>query len=181
MSFSKLFSLFSNFLPFGIYVMVLSLTDEFSWILRGILIFVVTIQVIFAFFLKLVFKKESEKYSNSEKRYKIVRITRDRQSSLNFIVTNVFPLIALDLKNIATIIFTVIILIMITILFLKNNLYLYNPILEICGYKIYNLELENIDQKETTNNVVSKTLISCNLIPLNSELKIREFEDDISF
>ena len=138
MSFSKLFSLFSNFLPFGIYVMVLSLTYEFSWILRGILIFVVTIQVIFAFFLKIVFKKESEKYSNSEKRYKIVRITRDRQSSLNFIVTNVFPLIALDLKNIATIIFTVIILIMITILFLKNNLYLYNPILEICGYKIYN-------------------------------------------
>lgn len=181
MFFSKLFSLFSNFLPFGIYLMVLSLTDKFSWVLRGILISIVVIQIICALLLKFVFGKESRKYPKSEKEYKIVRITRDRQSSLNFIVTNVFPLISLDLNNIGMIIFTVIILIVVTILFFKNNLYLYNPILEISGYKLYNLELEIIDKKETTHNVVSKTLVSCDIIPLNSKLKIKEFEDDIAF
>ena len=67
------------------------------------------------------------------------------------------------------------------ILFFKNNLYLYNPILEIWGYKLYNLELQVINKKETTNNVVSKTLVSCDIVPLNSNLKIKEFEDDITF
>ena len=69
MFFSKSFSLLSNFLPFGIYVMVLSLTDKFSWILRGILIGIVAIQIICALLLKFVFEKESGKYPKSEKEY----------------------------------------------------------------------------------------------------------------
>ena len=54
---SKLFSFLSNFLPFGIYVMVLSLIGKFDWIARGILIGIVSIQIISALLLKFVFNK----------------------------------------------------------------------------------------------------------------------------
>ena len=110
-----------------------------------------------------------------------MRSTRDRTSSLNFLVTNVFPLISLDLNNYGMIAFTVVFFVVIAILFFKNNLYLYNPILGISGCRIYNLELEEVEEKETTKNVVSRTLVSSKIIPLNSSLKIKEFEDDIAF
>lgn len=181
MFFSKLFSLLSNFLPFGIYVAVTSYIIEMSCFWRVIFIGIAVIEFICALLLKFVFCKESTKFPKSGKEYTIIRMTRDRNSSLNFIITNVFPLIALDLNNIGTMIFTLIVLIIITILFFKNNLFLYNPILEIWGYKLYNLELEENNEKETTKNVVSKTLVSCKTIPLNTKLKVIEFKDDILF
>ena len=178
---SKLVSFLSNFLPFGIYMLVISFTNDYGWVLRGIFIGVVAIQIVCACILKVVIFYESEKYPYSDKEYKIVRSTRDRTSSLNFLVTNVFPLISLDLNNYGMIAFTVVFFVVIAILFFKNNLYLYNPILEISGCRIYNLELEEVEEKETTKNVVSRTLVSSKIIPLNSSLKIKEFEDDIAF
>ena len=85
--------------------MVLSLTGEFDWVLRGVLIGIVSIQILCALLLKIIFGKESRRYPKSEKEYKIIRMTRDRLSSLNFIITNVFPLISLDLTNIGMVIF----------------------------------------------------------------------------
>lgn len=182
MFFSKCFSFLSNFLPFGIYCLTLLLINNYNWIVRGIVIGVVALQLICSFLLKTVIKCESNKYSDSTKKYKIIRMSRDRTSSLNFIVTNVFPLISLDLTNLGMILFCAIIIIIIGVLFFKNNLYLYNPILELSGYKIYNIELEELSKtNETTKNVVSKTLLSMQPIPLNTELQIKEFEDDISF
>ncbi len=178
---SKLVSFLSNFLPFGIYMLVISFTNDYGWVLRGIFIGVVAIQIVCACILKVVIFYESGKYPYSDKEYKMVRSTRDRTSSLNFLVTNVFPLISLDLNNYGMIAFTVVFFVVIAILFFKNNLYLYNPILEISGCRIYNLELEEVEEKETTKNVVSRTLVSSKIIPLNSSLKIKEFEDDIAF
>ncbi len=178
---SKVCSLLSNFLPFGIYLLVLSFVSNFSWVLRGVFIGLVLIQFICVLMLKYTINKYVAKFPYSGKEYKIVRVTRDRNSSLNFLVTNVFPLISLDLSNYGMIAFTIITIIIVIILFFKNNLYLYNPILEIWGFRIYNIELEEINEKETTQNVVSKTLISSKLIPLNSNIRIKEFEDDIAF
>ncbi len=177
MFWSKLFSFLSNFLPFGVYILILSLIDSYSWILRGILIGVVCLQVVSGLILTTIIKKTSKKYSFDDNKYTIVRITRDRTSSLNFIVTNIFPLIAFSFDNIGLIVFTVIMIFIIAVLFFKNNLYLFNPFIEIFGWKIYNIELK----KETTDSVVSKTYLTNIPIALNSTMKVREFEDDICF
>lgn len=177
MFWSKLFSFLSNFLPFGVYILILSLIDSYSWILRGILIGVVCLQVVSGLILTTIIKKTSKKYSFDDNEYTIVRITRDRTSSLNFIVTNIFPLIAFSFDNIGLIVFTVIMIFIIAVLFFKNNLYLFNPFIEIFGWKIYNIELK----KETTDSVVSKTYLTNIPIALNSTMKVREFEDDICF
>lgn len=179
---SKICSFLSNLLPFGIYCLTFLLINDYNWIYRGIFICIVVIQVICCTLLKKIVNFESGKYSESTKEYKIVRISRDRTSSLNFIVTNVFPLISLDFNNLGMILFCLFIVIIIGILFFKNNLYLYNPILEISGYKIYNIELQEIPKtKEITENVISKTLLSLQPIPLNKKIYIKEFEDDIAF
>lgn len=174
---SKLCSLFSNFLPFGIYILILSFIGDYSWILRICLILLVTIQLLSGLLFTVILKKSAKAYPYSDKEYTIVRITRDRNSSLNFIVTNIFPLVAFDFNNIGLIVFTCIMIIIIATLFFRNNLYLYNPFIEFFGWKIYNIELK----KETTNNVVSKTYVTNQVIPLNSKIKIIELEDDICF
>ena len=143
MFWSKLFSFLSNFLPFGVYILILSLIDSYSWILRGILIGVVCLQVISGLILTTMINKTSKKYSFDDNEYTIVRITRDRTSSLNFIVTNIFPLIAFSFDNIGLIVFTVIMIFIIAVLFFKNNLYLFNPFIEIFGWKIYNIALKS--------------------------------------
>ncbi len=179
MFWSKFISLLSNFLPFGIYMLILSFTETNFLSLRISLSIIVIIQIISVFTLTKVIKHAIKQYPYSDSEYKIISITRDRTSSLNFFVTNIFPLIAFDFNNIGLIVFTVTMIIIVTILFFRNNLYLYNPFIELFGWKLYNIELESTSGDSL--GVISKTYITNIAIPINSTIKIKDFEDDICF
>lgn len=195
----KTLSLFSNFSPFGIYLLVNSIVDGLHYGFVISFSILVGLQILSILLLKRCIKKTIKKYSCSENKYRIVRITRDRMSSLNFVITNIFPLIAFSFNDIGSMVFAGMTILIIAILFYKNNLYIYNPFLEIVGFKIYNIEIEKlqddanietiykitnktneIEEKETTN-VVSRTLITHNPVALNKELQLKEFPDDIAY
>ena len=176
----KFSSLLSNFLPFGIYMLILSFTETNIFVLRIILSIVVIIQIILAFTLTISIKNVIKHYSYSDSEYRIIRISRDRTSPLNFFVTNIFPLIAFDFNNTGLIVFTIIMIFIIAILFIRNNLYLYNPFIELFNWKLYNIKLEKNDDNNS-NNIFSKTYITNIVVPINSTIKIKDFEDDICF
>lgn len=185
----KIMSYFINFLPFGIYLFIdaimlfLEKGECCSIIYLVSTSILILIQVLSVFCTKYLLVKKLKSYPFSEQEYKIVSLKRDRANSLNFIITNVFPMIAFENDNLGRIIFVVIIAVVILIMFIKNNLFIYNPILEMQGIRIYDaileLSIQNVESAEP--RIITKTIITKGAMALNSKIKFNEYMDDIVY
>lgn len=77
--------------------------------------------------------------------YKIKKIRNENYEYLTFLTTYIIPLICIDLNNVRYVIVLGILLLLIGFIFIKMDLYYGNPTLALLGYRLYKIEIENID------------------------------------
>lgn len=93
--------------------------------------------------LMLVTRYEWEGASNPA--YKIKEIKNENYEYLTFLTTCIIPLICIDFEDFRNVIVFIVLLFIIGIIFVKMDLYYGNPTLAIMGYKLYRVEIENVN------------------------------------
>ena len=110
---------------------------------ENILPIISIILCIVCFVLMLVTRYEWEGASNPA--YKIKEIKNENYEYLTFLTTCIIPLICIDFDDFRNVIVFIILIFMIGIIFIKMDLYYGNPTLAIMGYKLYRVEIENVN------------------------------------
>ena len=141
------FSLFfSSYIPLWLAMAVK--VGDVTYPFRGLSIPVLSIAfLIFSAFsaiiLVLVFRVSSEK----EPKYKNINSYKSREDLLTtYLISYIFPFIGLNYSNISSwIIFAIFFFVLAAIQIPSNHLYV-NPVLSIFGYKLYELEGEELEK-----------------------------------
>ena len=115
--------------------------------------FVLFICILWMIF-SLIFFLQFKAFTKSGKTggYQVKNIKKDEETSLNFFVTIILPLLVSDLNKIQGVIQFAILVFLILMLLYKTNLFFYNPILCILGYHFY--EFEFVDNKECVGRYI---------------------------
>lgn len=81
--------------------------------------------------------------------YQIKSIKNENYEYLTFLSTYVIPLICIDLTKIRYVIVLFTLLCIIGFIFIKMDLYYGNPTLALLGYKLYRVEIDDVDTPES--------------------------------
>lgn len=141
------FSLFfSSYIPLWLAMAVK--VGDVTYLFRGLSIPVLSIaflifSAISAIILVLVFRVSSEK----EPKYKNINSYKSREDLLTtYLISYIFPFIGLNYSNISSwIVFAIFFFVLAAIPIPSNHLYV-NPVLSIFGYKLYELEGEELEK-----------------------------------
>ncbi|HBQ26076.1 MAG TPA: hypothetical protein DD791_06755 [Syntrophomonas sp.] len=107
--------------------------------------------------------------------YKIKSIKNENYEYLTFLTTYIIPLICIDLSNIRYVIVLAILLLLIGFIFIRMDLYYGNPTLALLGYRLYRVEIENI------NNTDGIVVISRDRLATGSSIESMEINSNIWF
>lgn len=77
--------------------------------------------------------------------YRIIAIKNENYEYLTFLTTYIIPLICIDLKNPRYVLALVFLLLIMGRIFIKMDFYYGNPTLALMGYRLYRVEIENVD------------------------------------
>ncbi|WP_132283202.1 anti-phage protein KwaA [Natranaerovirga hydrolytica] len=107
--------------------------------------------------------------------YRVKSIKNENYEYLTFLTTYIIPLICIDLNNIRYVIVLGILLFLIGFIFIKMDLYYGNPTLALLGYRLYKIEIENI------NNTDGIVVISKERLATGSSIDWMEIDKNIWF
>ena len=169
----KLTSFISSMFPFSVFL-ILKYYDNYEMIFKYIpinvmvnsilVVTLISIGYVFYFF-KIKIKNDKKNKLNKEK-YHLENIMQEKTNTSSYMLSNVLPVVTLDMDNKASIIFMIILIILLAFMYIKNDLYYINPMYDLINIKVYNVDCYKLDSKIST----SKLVIS--LVPLY------EFEDN---
>lgn len=145
---------------------------------QGIIIFLV-ILIFFSIYKLLNILNPKDCKSSPIKIISIKNISIDYLT--NYFSLYLFPFFTLEITNILTIVILIIILLLSSYLYVRNNILYINPILNLLGYSIYDVEIE-------VNSFSEKKTTRVSLITKREKYEIPEeistlykFEDNIYF
>lgn len=145
---------------------------------QGIMIFLVLL-IFFSIYKLLNILNPKDCKSSPIKIISVKNISIDYLT--NYFSLYLFPFFALEIVNILTIVILIIILLLSSYLYVKNNILYINPILNLLGYSIYDVEIE-------LNSFSEKKITRVSLITKREKYEIPEeisvlykFEDNIYF
>lgn len=143
-------------------IVALLIIDSSSYVLWGCLgIVCISIGTILLSFSKKV----------NGRSYKIKAIQDKNEQAVTYLMTYIIPFITIGNSETKEILATVLILIIISIIYIKLDLIYINPIMLVLGYYIYEIELENGTKRTFISN---KRLRSYNI---NDKIYAYELED----
>ncbi|HEY8419043.1 MAG TPA: hypothetical protein VIL03_01205 [Clostridia bacterium] len=181
----KISSYITSLIPFGVYILtsLYLYKDTFfeplpKYIRMSLFCIIVAILIIFLLyyiaFLVIKFKKHE-----SSKKIKVLTFTKQRANTSNYLLQNVLPLISLLFCefNYPIIIFLILLLILFGIMYIKNELYFINPLFDIIGVKIYEVQALVAAHGEeystnTKNYIVITTKKSIELLVDNNYIEL---------
>lgn len=108
--------------------------------------------------------------------YQVKNVQKDEETSLNFFVTIILPLLLDGVNEIRGALVFGIIIFMLCALLYKTNLYFYNPILSILGYHFY--EFEFVENRNNTGKYIG---ISANCIYEEMACEYKAITDKVFF
>lgn len=129
------------------------------------LITLISVGYVFYFF-KIKIKNDRKNKLNKEK-YHLRDIVQEKTNTSSYLLSNVLPVITLDMDNKENIIFMIILIILLAFMYIKNDLYYINPLYDLINIRIYNAECYKLDSE------VSSLKLVISLIPLY------EFQDNV--
>lgn len=88
----------------------------------------------------------------------IKKVDNESFEYLTFLTTYIIPLVCIDLKSIRYIFVLLVLLIIIGMIFIKNDFYLGNPTLALMNYRLYRIKL-NEGNEETEKVVITKDIL----------------------
>ena len=110
-----------------------------------------------------------------ESGYTIKEIVEEKEAGLNFFLALILPIMKNDIGNFNNFLSFIVLLIIVTMLVNKTNLYYQNPILTIAGYKVYKFKFNN-NQEMGNDEYIG---ISFNNVNGNNTIEYKKIEDNI--
>ncbi|NGT49048.1 hypothetical protein G6Z17_08485 [Clostridium perfringens] len=186
-------SYISSIFPFSIYMFLVYKDDNYKFydvnfltpkFAVWILLVMQVASWLYLFYFYKVRIKQKKNMNVFIAEFSEVRIERSNTS--NYILANVLPIATIDLDSEMKSLFVIGILILLGIMYIKNNLYYINPIYDILGIKVYNgiahLNVKGngkyIDRGIREVVIISKKNLYANN---NSEYELIEGFDDVMF
>lgn len=142
-------------------ILLCMLTVCFAWII-----------ISFVFYCKFKLFAKSGKTGG----YQVKSVKKDEETSLNFFITIILPLLVSDINEIQGALVFVLIIILICMLLYKTNLFFYNPVLSILGYHFY--EFEFVENNLNTGKYIG---ISINRISDEMVCKYKAITDKVFY
>lgn len=138
----KITSFLTSMFPLSLYLLLKYINEDekvFKYIQINIFfISLFIIEIISIFYILYFFKRKIIKSSNlNRKSYKIKNITQEKTSTSNYLLSNVLPVVSLNTDNVSNIIFFVVLLLLLSFMYIKNDLYYINPLYDIINIKSY--------------------------------------------
>ena len=157
--FVKISLFISSYLFLIVALLIIDSSSYILWICLGIVC--ISIGTILLSFSKKV----------NGRSYKIKAIQDKNEQAVTYLMTYIIPFITIGNSETKEILATVLILIIISIIYIKLDLIYINPIMLVLGYYIYEIELENGTKRTFISN---KRLRSYNI---NDKIYAYELED----
>ena len=157
--FVKISLFISSYLFLIVALLIIDSSSYILWICLGIVC--ISIGTILLSFSKKV----------NGRSYKIKAIQDKNEQAVAYLMTYIIPFITIGNSETKEILATVLILIIISIIYIKLDLIYINPIMLVLGYYIYEIELENGTKRTFISN---KRLRSYNI---NDKIYAYELED----
>lgn len=184
----KLTSFISSMFPFSLFLLIKYYNNhnKVVWIINvnNIVFMVSLITILSIIYMIYFYKIKVANYSNSNLNmvnFTFKNLIQEKTNTTGYLLSNVLPVVTLDMESYEGVIFIVVLLVLLAVMYIKNNLFYINPIYDILNIRIYNAEC----YAEGSNTPKCKFIIS--LIPIyefgntNSNVVTRyksvEFED----
>lgn len=94
--------------------------------------------------------------------YEIATIENVNYEYLAFLTTYIIPLVCIDLSNIRYVIVLAVLLVIMGFLFVRMNLYYGNPILALMGYRLYRVQIKELDNPPDGIILISEDELAVN-------------------
>lgn len=117
--------------------------------LKNIIIFILIVQILWSFYNLLIILNPKTSKSTPLKIVRVKNISIDYIT--NYFSLYLFPFFTLEVINILNIIIFLFILIIASYIYVKNNIVYINPILNLLGYSIYEIEINTNDGTRIEN------------------------------
>ncbi|KFX55793.1 hypothetical protein KU41_15300 [Clostridium botulinum] len=168
--FMKITSFISSMFPLSAFL-VLKYNNNYKVILKYIPVNIIinlifTITLLSLIYIIFFFKIRIPKGHFNRKQYHLRNIVQERTNTSSYLLSNVLPVITLEMDNMYNIIFLIILIFLLGFMYIKNNLFYINPIYDLINIKVYTSQVfEN-----NSNNSKKLFIISC--------VTLYEFDDN---
>lgn len=171
---SKTIMFFSSYIPLYIILFV-QYIDFSEGLNKQPLLFTLLVIIIMSLVSLLILIVKIPDNKNIVKTVEIRNVKKIKESNLTYLLSNVLPLIAFDFTNKQQIASFLIIFFILLMMYIKYNLIIYNPTMEILGYTNYSAEVYKNDKKVKDVTITSKdkfyhenTFYNCKNIELDN-------------
>lgn len=142
-------------------------------LLRNILPIIAIIMIIIGFM--FMFSVEYKVKGTTNPPHKITKIKNENYEYLTFLTTYIIPLICIDLTSLRYIIILLILLTVIGYIFVKMDLYYGNPTLALLGYRLYKIDVEQLNYN---SGII---IITRDIVAIGSSIEWIELSSNVWF
>ncbi len=101
------------------------------------IIFFLIVVIMLVYFLVYIFFITQNKKLNNIEDIKVIESKQEKFNSLNFLFSNILPIVTLNFEEIANTILFVALLVILGYIFIRNDMFYINPLYDIFGLRIY--------------------------------------------
>ena len=127
---------------------------------NSIVILMLLLEIASIIYVIYYYKIYTTSNNNNYIRVKLSNIQQEKANTTSYLLSNVLPIITLDFRDMAGILFVTILISFMGIMYVKNNLFYINPLYDLMGIKTYNATIIKIDENDNTIKELHKTIIS---------------------
>ena len=128
---------FLGYIPKNLFVNIFIIVEIFS-----------ALTIYFFFRMSDMSKKRNLSQNYNVKRYHLEDVVRDKNTTTNYLLANVLPMIALELDYNYNFIFFIFLFISLGFMYIKNDLFYNNPFYDFMGIKVYTSKVFEIVEND---------------------------------
>lgn len=140
----KISSFITSMLPLGIYLIIKYRSDnEYAFLnikyitARNSAFLFFIIEIISFIYLIYFFQRIKKSTNVNRSDYNLTNIEQQKTNTSDYLLANVLPVVTLQLDSVESSIFFIILIILLGIMYIKNDLYYINPIYDFLNIKTY--------------------------------------------
>lgn len=136
------------------------------------LILIVLVFITSSFVLRKIFKQENKKYLQT---YTVVSAKEQKYITAEFLLSYILPLFAFDFTVWSSVVLFIIFFLTFAFLCIRHSYFSVNIVLELLGYRFYECELSNTDNKKISKTVITKQNLCANI---NAEIIAKNINNE---
>lgn len=157
----KIASFISSMIPLSVFI-ELKYYNNYEIIIKYVPVNILVNSIFSITILSLIyiiyfFKISIPKGSFNRNIYRIDNIVQEKTSTSTYLLSNVLPVVSLGMDNMYNIIFMIILILFLSFMYIKNNMYYINPIYDLINIKVYRADVFENENR----NLKNICIISC--------------------